>query len=54
MLNLAIEGLSILNTEMPGILGEKMDHQTYKLAIVKYFELGRRFCINTEDADRLK
>jgi hypothetical protein len=54
MLNFAIQGLSMLNHEMPTILGEKMDHQTYKLAIVKYFELSHRFCINSEDANRLK
>jgi len=54
MLNFAIEGVSMLNDEMPTILGEKMDHQTYKLAIVKYFELSHRFCINSEDVNRLK
>lgn len=44
----------MLNHEMVTILGEKMDHQTYKLAIVKFYELSHRFCINSEDAERLK
>lgn len=54
MLNLAIEGLQILNDEMPSLLGDKMNHETYKLAIVKYYELSNRFCINEEDSTRLK
>jgi hypothetical protein len=54
MLELAIAGLPILNESMPNILGPNMDHETYKLTIVKYFEFSKWFCIRTEDENRLK